>query len=188
MENETNVSPAPASQEPAKTAATEPPIAPAGGAPGEAAVSSSETPVSSVPFHLHDIVSIDGLKEAVQAAVHELGVQLGEDTLAGVRKLVEDAIESAKADIIKHVGELVMPIVAKSAEDAAAAASSVPAQTAHVLAVNDRVKVWADQQHKFFSVGMVVAIHDGAHAFDVRLDYGSVTKVGADGLEFDDRA
>ncbi len=55
------------------------------------------------------------------------------------------------------------------------------------LQVEDPVKVWADPEHKAFRVGEVVAVHEGGHAFDVKLDDGTVTKVPADGLEYDDR-
>jgi len=47
--------------------------------------------------------------------------------------------------------------------------------------------VWADPEHNKFRVGEVVAVHAGGHAFDVKLDDDTVTKVPADGLEYDDR-
>lgn len=47
--------------------------------------------------------------------------------------------------------------------------------------------MWADPEHKAFRTGEIVTVHDGGHAFDVELDDGAVTKVPADGLEYDDR-
>jgi hypothetical protein len=98
-------------------------------------------------------------------------------------------IDAAKADILAHLTPLITAIVAKQPAPAlaAAAASPIQAGTAHTLAAGDPVRVWADPEHKAFREGSIVEIHDGAHAFDVKLDDGTVTKIGADGLEYDDR-
>jgi hypothetical protein len=66
--------------------------------------------------------------------------------------------------------------------------SLVPTPPASVLEAGDPVKVWGDPEHKTFRAGKVTSVHEGAHAYDVELDDGTVAKINADGLEYDDRA
>jgi len=203
-ENATGVSKEATLPEPAKNAE----IASAGGAPGAAPASSSaaaaETPVSTLqepyPAHHHDVAQIDTFDPKVRAiveplietAVHNLGVQLSEDTAVGVRKMIEDA----KADILAHL----TPMLRAFRSDRAIPEIPIPEvpgatfqdryahvpRSGHTLEIGDPVKVWQDAEHKTFLEGQVAAVHDGAAAFDVELADGSATKVGADGLEYDD--
>lgn len=207
QENETNVAKTGTSPEPAKTAenstAAVAPGVPAGAA-GELA---KETPVS-YPDHRHDVAQIDALEARVIAIVRDfllvnpptIGIKQMEDlgdhfdrklaaeikdfkdgAVALAKEYTDGAIENAKADMLKHLAGL-------GASSAAAAAATEPsAVKPHELAVGDPVEVWVDKKANTFRLGKIAGIHDGAHAFDVELDDGTVTKVPADGLQFDDR-
>lgn len=109
-----------------------------------------------------------------------------------IRQVVEvdlpRLIDAAKADILAHLTPLITAIVEKQPVPALLpAAPQIQAGKAHALVAGDPVRVWADPEHKSFREGEIVAAHDGSHAFDVKLDDGTVTKIGADGLEYDDR-
>lgn len=207
--NETNVTKTDASPEPAKTAETVTAAAAAGVAPGATDELVKETPVSAAPPAVFvfpsdqraAIVAIlddyflahpptIGLKQLEDLGDH-FDRKLAED-IAGfkdeaqalAKEYTDKAIDNAKADMLKHLTELVKPIVASSAAAAAIAPSPV---TPHELAVGDPVQVWVDKKAQTFRLGKIAGIHDAAHAFDVELDDGTVTKVPADGLQFDDR-
>ena len=81
----------------------------------------------------------------------------------------------------------IAPAGTPPASSSEAAAETKVSHAPQDIRVEDPVKVWADAEHKSFRVGEVVAVPEGGHAFDVELDDGSVTKVPADGLEYDDR-
>lgn len=203
--NETNVTPATSSPEPAKTAENSTAAVAPGVAPGAPAELVKETPVSPTPEAKVQFLTPDSVVEIVRdyllahpptigiKQLEDLGdmvdkraagiVQGAHDEAIALAKEYTDAqIKAAQAAIVEEITELVRP----NPSAPAVAAPGAPAAP-HVLVVGDPVKVWADAQHKDFRLGKVLAIHDGALAFDVELDDGSATKVPADGLAFDDR-
>lgn len=203
-ENETNVTPAPSSSTPAKNAATSAVDELAGGAPGAPIAEAKETPVSTVfpPEQRAAIVAI--LDDYFLAHPVTLGLQQLEDlgdhfdrklvegiasfkdgALALAKQYVDEAIENAKADMLKHFTALASTI--SQVAPAAVKPSESAAVGPHELAVGDPVLVWVDKKANTFRLGEIAGIHDGAHAFDVKLDDGTVTKIPADGLQFDDR-
>lgn len=178
-ENETNVAPEGTSPEPAKTAEN------------ETIVSSPGAPPAA-PIELPQETNVSAMLDRILTEVRSI--------CAPFRTELEQTIEKAKVDIIAKVTELVTPVVAKSAESAALpryrpeelvipppiVEAEDQAPEAHNLAVGDPVKVWADPNHKTFLLGTIAAVHGQGGAFDVETDDG-VTKIPADGLEFDDR-
>lgn len=125
----------------------------------------------------------------------DAGLVANDTVQAAMRQLTEvdlpRLIDNAKADILAHLTPMITAIVAGSAppraDDPVAIAKEAQDKNSVPLEVGWPVKVWADAEHKAFREGEIVAIHDGAHAFDVKLDDGTVSKVGADGLEYDSR-
>ncbi len=186
----TNVTAESSAPEAAKSAENESAIVPAGGAPASSAAEAAETSVSVV-------LTADNVRELVREYLIANALDVAQiyglqDRIeAVVREELRVALEDTKADILAHL----MPMVAaitnapKAAAVPFADAKDRPqlAKELGTLEPDDPVKVWTDPEHKTFRVGEVVAVHDGGHAFDVKLDDGSVTKVPADGLEYDDR-
>jgi hypothetical protein len=91
-------------------------------------------------------------------------------------------IEAAKADMMAHLPLIMLGHPAPLAPSAIAEAP--PVQT---FELGDAVKVWSDTEHKAFRLGKIVGLHDRLHAYDVKLDDGSLTKISADGLAEDTR-
>lgn len=159
-------------------------------APGAAAASSSgapaETNVSRVVVTLTPEVTqaIQTLVDAeVSAAVSNATRDLDE-----LETKLEKKIDDATADILRHLEPMITAIVEKSAPGPVLVKPVANAPAApQELEAGDPVKVWADPEHKTFRLGEIVAVHDVAHAFDVKLDDATVSKIGADGLEYDDR-
>ncbi len=129
-----------------------------------------------------------GIAQMEQLTDHA-GIVANETVQGAMRQLVEvdlpKQFDNLKADILAHLTPMITAIT--SAPRAVPSAPAISVAAVHELAVGDPVKVWADLERKTFLDGEIVAVHDGAHAFDVKLADGSVTKVGADGLEYDDR-
>lgn len=183
-ENETGVAPGATSAEAAKNAEIASAGELAGGAPIARQASSSETPVART-FLIYAnedrakvVASLCVTAHTITGAEQNL-VLLGEDGKAILvvelqpgfdRREVETALD---ANLDKDPAEL--------------RSESAERKDFAPLQVEDPVKVWIDAEHKTFREGEIVAVHDGAHAFDVQLDDGTVTKVAADGLEYDDR-
>ncbi len=112
--------------------------------------------------------------------------QLTVEAEAAVARALDARTENLKADIIAHLTPMVTAVV--SGKAAPAPPTLVTSSSAPIgLKPADPVKVWGDPEHKSFRLGEIVAAHDGGHAFDVRLDDDTVTKVPADGLDYDDR-
>lgn len=173
-ENETNVAPEGTSPEPAKTAENETIVSSPGVPAGGAGELPQETNVS--------IIAV------VRGYLAEHPIE----------EWLEPKLQQLKAEILAKVSELVTPIVAKSTEEQAAGPAATaqaptvepvaaPASEEHELAVGDPVKVWADRKHRTFQLGTVASVHGEGDAFDVELEGGAMSKVPADGLEFDDR-
>jgi hypothetical protein len=123
----------------------------------------------------------DAIKTLVEAEV-TAAVDNAKRDLDALEASFDQKIEAAKLDILAHLTPLIT-----AATKAPTPIAAVAQPAAGNLAVGAPVKVWADPEHKAFRLGEIAAIHDGAHAFDVKLDDGTVTKVNADGLEYDDR-
>lgn len=152
----------------------------AGGAPIARQASSSETLVSpELRAEIQTIV------EAYLEARHVA-------TLEEIGALITERIDNATADTLAHLTPMLTAVVEKSRTTPGAPAVTVhygkPPADLTPVELEDPVKVWVDAEHKNFRVGTVVAVHEDGHAFDVELDDGSVTKVPADGLEYDDRS
>jgi len=168
----------------------------AGGAPIAAEASSSETLVSPeleakiLSFVSAAIASnpqLLGVGDAIAANAKQASDEIAEMHKALALELANQ-IDAAKADILAHMTPLVTALVAgQKPQPQLVPALAAPAANAHAIAAGDPVKVWADPEHEKFRLGSVVAVHDAGHAFDVELDDGTVTKVVADGLAFDDR-
>jgi hypothetical protein len=199
MENETDVSKTATSLTSANNAATEA----ACGAPGSPSSSSSlaagATSVSE-PYVLAILESYLATHPPTIGAnqMEELIGQaetVAADTVDRARREIEleltKKIDDAKADILAQLLPMVKAIVSTSANAAAPPAVTIVRGTMealpHSFAVGDPVKVWNDPEGKTFRLGEVVAIHEGGHAFDVKLDDGAVSMVSASGLAFDDR-
>jgi len=197
-ENATSVAKEGTSPEPAKTEENVTAIAAPGELAGAAAAAAEETPVSRQIVTLTAEVT-DAIRTLVQAKLaSEIALylhehppvtyeQIRETAQESVQAEVATAVEQAKADIIAHLMPLVGAIVEGKTPPALAARQTSPLAAVHNFQAGDPVKVWGDPEHKTFRLGKIVAIHDGGHAFDVELDDGTVTKIGADGLEYDDR-
>lgn len=208
--NETNVTAETSSAAPAKIAASEH-VDELGAAPGAPIASSSETPVSPAPVRERREVIVtaddstvlfgDGLPPVTYGNVRALVVGLlnspagqailaksFDDGVEGIDAHFAQLIDAAKAEILAHVSELVKPIVAASVP--APEKPAIPAAPPHVLAAGDPVRVYNDAARKTFYTGTVVALHDGGHAADVKLNElgGATTTVRLDALEYDDRA
>jgi hypothetical protein len=167
QENETNVAPEATSPEPAKTAENEP----AASSPGAAIAAPEETPVS--PLTTAQVVSM--IEEQVSTARAEI-----EDVRATLQAEIEQLRETLRTLLDRPAAE---------PPKAMAAAAEIPSSE-HELAVGAPVKVWSDARHKNFHLGRILAIHGEGDAFDVQLDEaggGTITKIPAGGLEFDDR-
>lgn len=172
LENETNVPAEGTSAEPAKTAEN----ASAGGAPAVAPGAAAELPPETnvSPATWHD--ALEKIREIVAEYIDER---------------LPAQIEKAKNEVIVHFGTMISAagMGAGAREGAAVSHSAVLAPESDIpLEVHDAVKVWADPEHQKFRTGKVVAVHDAGHAYDVELDDGTVSKVPAGGLEYDDRA
>jgi hypothetical protein len=169
-ENETNVAPEATSPEPAKTAENEPAGELAASSPGAAIAAPEETPVSPLT--------------AAQVA------DMIEEQVSTARAEIEDVRETLRAEI-EQLRETLRALLDRPAEPpkAMAAAAAIPSSE-HELAVGAPVKIWSDARHKNFHLGKILAIHGEGDAFDVQLDDaggGTITKIPAGGLEFDDR-
>jgi hypothetical protein len=169
----------------------------AGGAPIAAEASSSETLVSPeleakiLSFVSGAIASnpqLLGVGDAIAANAKQASDEIAEMHKALALELANQ-IDAAKADILAHMTPLVTALVAgqKPQPQLVPAPPAAAVGDAHAIVAGDPVKVWADPEHEKFRLGSVVAVHDAGHAFDVELDDGTVTKVVADGLAFDDR-
>lgn len=201
--NATGVSKELTSTEPAKNAETVKADELAGGAPIAAAASSYETYVS--PELESKILSIvtNAVREYLFANPPTIGLAQLEQITDSAQKAAADVvaegqqalelqvskeIDAAKADIIAHLTPLVSAIVSgKAKPERVLDANPAAAADAHAIVAGDPVKIWADPEHSKFRLGSVVAVHDAGHAFDVELDDGTITKVVAEGLAFDDR-
>lgn len=181
-ENETGVAPGAASAEPAKNAEIASAGELAGGAPIARQASSSETPVART-FLIYAnedrakvLASLCVTAPTITGAEQNL-VLLGEDGKAILVVELQPGFDRREVgtalDLDKDPAELRSELAER--------------KDFRPLQVEDPVKVWIDAEHKTFREGEIVAVHDGAHAFDVQLDDGTVTKVAADGLEYDDR-
>lgn len=210
-EKETNVAAESSSPKAAETAENVTAAAAPGASSASSSASSSETAVSEeidAKIQKFVVATVDRYLVAFPptigvAQMEQLIDQAGKvaaTTVEMATKALEleiaDKLEAAKADIIAHLSPMIAAIVGKSAttaldarldKDPAELAKQLAGERPDDLRVEDPVKVWADPEHKAFRVGEVVAVHEDGHAFDVRLDDGSVTKVPADGLEYDDR-
>ena len=201
---ETNVTNGGTSTEAAKNAETVMPASSAGGAPIAAAASSSVTDVSpELEAKILALVS-NAVEQYLFANPPKLGLEQLEQITDSAQKAAADVvaqggraveleltqkIDEAKADIIAHLTPLVSAIVSGQPKpQLVPAAATAAEENGPELKAGDPVKVWADPEHSKFRLGSVVAVHDAGHAFDVQLDDGTVTKVVADGLAFDDRA
>lgn len=171
-ENETNVAPEATSPEPAKTAENEPAGELTVSSPGAAIAAPEETTVS----HLMG-----------STLTPELVVAMIEEQVSTARAEIEDVRATLQAEI-EQLRETLRTLLDRPAEPpkAMAAAAAIPSSE-HELAVGAPVKVWADARHKNFHLGKILAIHGEGDAFDVQLDEGTITKIPAGGLEFDDR-
>lgn len=173
LENETNVPAEGTPAEPAKTAEN----ASAGGIPAVASGAADELPpetnVSPATWH----EALEKIREIVAEYIDER---------------LPAQIEKAKNEVIVHFGTMISAAGRTGAgarEGAAVSPSAVLAPESDIpLEVHDAVKVWADPEQQKFRIGKVVAVHDGGHAYDVELDDGTVSKIPAGGLEYDDRA
>ena len=213
----TDVSQMPTPEIPAQNAATVTPIAEPGQPAGSSAAAAAETLVSpamekQILFLVENFMgqymianppTINAAQvaqsvEAYLAATPQME-KLRDDLDTRIADTVENArralqldftnqIDATRADILAQLAPMLAAAMKGATAPAAGPAVGTPAAAAHVLAIGDPVKVWSDAEHKTFLLGKVAAIHDGAHAFDVELEGGSVSKVGADGLAFDDRA
>jgi hypothetical protein len=169
--------------EPIATPAPAPDPAPA------ATVPAAEIPIAT--DHRHDVAQIFGFDSRVSATVSELVRQIVLDEKvmveieAAVARELDARIADLKADILAHLTPMITAVTTM-APAAAPAAVTRPIAPTTTLKAEDPVKVWQDAEHQTFLEGRVVAVHDGAYAFDVKLSDGTVTKVGADGLEYDD--
>lgn len=193
-ENATNVAGLPTAPAPALDAAT---VAPAGAA-GELAPGSAEaareTSVSSADHDRIEALVRACVPEALRDHLAEVPLitaeHLEQITSSAVERcsvLLQDLVDNAKADILKHLTPMLTAVVEKSAAAPDPAAPN-PAPAAHELTVGDPVRVYADPQRKQFYTGTIETVHDGGHAYDVKLGDGTVTKVPAGGLDFDDHA
>jgi len=166
----TNVTAESSAAAPAKTAENESPIAPAPAPATSSIESSSETLVSP-----RMRAELECILEVYLSARH-----------IPTLEEIDAKIDNATADLLAHLTPMLTAVVGKSAAAQAPLAPSIYPIFPE-LQIADPVKVWADPEHNKFRVGEVVAVHAGGHAFDVKLDDDTVTKVPADGLEYDDR-
>jgi hypothetical protein len=185
VQDETNVTPTPASSEPAKTAQNI--------SAGELAAAERSAPLAtagetavSYPDHHHDVAQIDHLESRVVAIVEEQ-VSTARAEIEDIRATLRAYIDETKADLMRYFGRSVTPIGPGAAETIAAAAFSAHA---HVLAVGDPVRIYKDAEHKTFYTGTVTALHEGGNAADVSINEleGALTTARLDSLEYDDRA
>jgi hypothetical protein len=113
-----------------------------------------------------------------------------EPAVSTARAEIEDVRVTLRAEI-EQIRETLRTLLDRPGEPpkAMAAAAEIPSSE-HELAVGAPVKVWSDARHKNFHLGKILAIHGEGDAFDVQLDEaggGTITKIPAGGLEFDDR-
>lgn len=160
--------------------------------PAPAAATPAAEPVRQIVTVTPEVQ--DALRTLMQAELApEVDKYLGDKVMveieAAVARELDARIADLKADILAHLTPMIAAVTGGAIVTAAAAAAPAPQTAAPAIALKaeDPVKVWQDAEHKTFLEGAVVAVHDGAHAFDVKLPDGTVTKVGADGLEYDDR-
>lgn len=201
MENETNVAPGVTSPEPAKTAENES----AGGArassPGAAIELPGETPVS-YPLHHHDVAQIDHLTPRIFAIIEEsLRPQfdgIASDLTAQLDgiAMLRDKIEELKAELAvirdyvidrgpAYTSAPGVPTIVPA--DAKTTIGIEVSVKPHVLVLGDPVKVWGDPEHATFRLGVISAVESADGPYEVTLDDDSITRVSADGLEYDYR-
>lgn len=113
--------------------------------------------------------------------------------------LIDKKVEDAKSDILSHLTPMISAIVAEKTSAAPLPAAEIAdaeklraegiEATATALNAGDPVRVYQDADRKTFYTGRIVAMHDGGHAADVKIEeLDAVSTVRIESLEYDERS